>query len=748
MPLLFGIAIFVSAALLFMVQPMSGKVLLPLLGGSPQVWNTCMVFFQGVLLLGYLYSHVISKHVKPRLQPLVHLVVLAVASVTLPSPVDVGTPDEAPIAWLLRTMLLTVGPAFFAVSTTGPLLQRWFSLTDHRDAKDPYFLYAASNAGSFIGLLAYPFIVEPIATRLQQSRAWAFGFWALVPLVFACGMLMVRRMAPSQEERISATPSPARLSWRERGLWVLLAMVPSSLMVGVTQHIATDIAGIPLLWVIPLSAYLLTFVVAFSKTRHPSAAFWGRRLPYAIIPVMMVLLTSATTPVVLIMLIHVAVFTVIAMMCHTRLAEKRPDPSHLTEYFLWISVGGALGGAFNALASPLLFSEILEYPLMIGVACFLRPQVATEAAARPPAKRWAAWGVALVAGVVLLALLLNTDAAIAARKEQDQILIHVVRAGIPTALCTLLLLRAGSLRFAFGALALLCGSRWLDTTGMILRERTFFGVHQVLKDSQDHWHTLTHGTTIHGVQAREFPMRAAPTSYYHPSGPLGDVMRVLKATNRLDQLAFIGLGAGATAAYAEPGCTLDYYEIDPEVIRIATNPEYFTYLSDAHQDPDVNIRFFVGDGRLQIARATPGSYSVIVVDAFSSDAIPVHLLTREAIDVYTKALKPNGILAFHISSRYFDLQPVLARAAEDRSLVAYYRHDTIVTKDQKAEGKSESLWAVLAHADADLGAIAKPGSMWLRCAHDPRFPLWTDDYSNVLRVFVGWGDFKLPGSKD
>lgn len=747
----FGFAIFLAAALLFLVQPMSGKVLLPLLGGSPSVWNTCMVFFQAVLLLGYLYAHVLTTKVPWKWQGVVHLGLLVVAGVTLPAPIDVGQPGQSdPVAWLLRTLAITVGLPFFVVSTSGPLLQKWFSRTDHPAAKDPYFLYAASNAGSLVGLLAYPFLVEPMLTRWQQSVTWTVGFWVLAPLVAGCAFLAARHgAAASAPMAVKAGGPIVHVTWKRRVLWVMLALAPSSLMLGVTQHISTDISPIPLLWVVPLAMYLLTFIIAFSSRVPIPARAWGRIAAPVVLVLTFVMVSLSRSPVVLMIALHLAAFFVLAMTCHKRLAEARPDPAHLTEYYLWISVGGVLGGAFNALVAPEVFSTIAEYPIAIGLACLLRPQTAQDEAALPTTGwRWG-WRIgAGVIGVAALAMALNLDAAaqagIFSRWAESlgisgPMLIRIFRAVIPTILVALLLLKHGSVRFAVGAGALMAASTLFANGITIHRERTFFGVLEVGRDIPGHWHLLSHGTTLHGIQAVEGPKTSLPTSYYHPTGPIGDVIAMLKKEGRFEHGGFIGLGVGSLAAYGEQGTTLDFFEIDDGVVRIARDPGLFTYLNDAALRGAV-IRGYTGDGRLGMRELPEGTfYDLIVVDAFTSDAIPIHLITREAVELYVSKLKPRGVIAFHISSRYFDLRPVLSKIAEELKLAARVRDDgdDNVTDEQRMEGKRDSMWVVLGRSEADFGSLIVQPTDWVRVTHPPGFRLWTDDYSNPLSVWMG-----------
>lgn len=784
---LFGVAIFLAAALLFLVQPISGKVLLPLLGGSPAVWNTCMVFFQGVLLLGYGYAHFMSKLVPLKWQPAIHVGLLIIAGVTLPAPVDVGEPgDTNPAYWVVRTLAVTIGLPFLVVSTSGPLLQRWFSRTDHPQAKDPYFLYAASNAGSILGLLAYPFLIEPSLSRGGQSLAWTGLYWVLAPLIAACAWMTQRRARPDAGEAGAThdtTPAP---TWQRRGRWVLLAFVPSSLMIGVTQSISTDVAAIPLLWIVPLLLYLLSFIVAFSKRWGWSADGWGRLLPFGVIAMMVVMLSGSKSPLGVILFIHLFTFFVAATMCHRRLAEDRPSPAHLTEFFLALSVGGVLGGIFNALVSPVLFSEIIEYPLVLALACLLRPETGTDSA--PPELRWYRRGASLLLAFLLLVYELNVLAAIASGtfqttlissfftgtlKFSDRATAIIFVAGLPAGLCVGLLFFSARRNLAIAVATLLVTASYFGLgTNLLDRSRTFFGVIRVTTNNERTWNIMTHGTTIHGRQARtdglrekgeirpdaatrerlfwgvgakELPkeervkwLNALPTSYYHPRGPIGEIIRVLQRENRLTHGGFVGMGAGSLAAYAQKGDTYDFFEIDRAVVDFASNPRYFTYLSDAHAD-GVNLVVFLGDGRLSMRDRPDNTYELIAVDAFSSDAIPVHLITREAMQIYMSKLKPGGVLAFHVSNRYFDLGPVIARVATDLALSSWVFSDDVISDAHKAQGRSDSTWVAVVRQDADLGPIASYPTRWLKMGSAPTDPLWTDDYANVLSSFVGMG---------
>ena len=669
---MFALAIFSSALLLFILEPLAGKVLLPVLGGSPVVWSTCLVFFQAVLLLGYTYAHVLRTYLPASWQRWIHVIVLAAAAAALPLSGAIGQPGEVDQRlWLLLTLAGTVGLPFFALSATTPLLANHHSL------------YAASNAGSLLGLIGY-LLLEPIATHTAQLRGWSFAFWAVAALVGACGFIAVARQ-PGGDTAASASPT-ARVAASQRAWWTILALVPSVLLLGVTQHLATDVVSAPFLWVMPLALYLITFIAAFATNPFGSARLWGTLAPAAALLVIALSLAEIREPLPLVAFAHLALFVVLAMVCHSRLAQSRPPAAHLTGYFAGIALGGVLGSLFVVLVAPALFSSILEYPLAIAAAIQLCPQVADRTAGS--GRRWA-WRIgAAVLGIAVI------------------------------------------------------GSSVVRTNGDLLhRERTFFGVHRVTSVHDGAWHELTHGTTTHGVQATGGKGRLVPTAYYHPSGPIGDVVFALSADGRFHDVAVIGLGAGALAGYAGSGVRMDFFEIDEAVIRIAENPTYFTYLSDARGQRGARIRTMARDGRIGLQEMPEASYDLIVIDAFSSDAIPTHLLTLEAVAIYESRLKPRGVLAFHVSNRFFALAPVLARIADARGLACYGRDDRDVPPDQLGEAKRPSVWVLMAREERDLGSIAQSAPRWVRLGPPKPFgeggsPLWTDDYSDVLGVLL------------
>jgi hypothetical protein len=453
---------------------------------------------------------------------------------------------------------------------------------------------------------------------------------------------------------------------------------------------------------------------------------WGAVAPWAALLVLFLSLAEVRYPIVPIALVHLGSFFVFAMLCHTRLAESRPDATRLTEYFLCVSFGGVLGGAAVALVAPVVFSSILEYPIAIAAALLLRPQtVQDDHMKKSSAARWAwrASAVGLAVGGYFVVFAFNDRAGVDVPP--------LIRASLAIPVVLLLFARKTAVLFAGAAAGLLVGASVVRTGGEVLhRERTFFGVHEVSSQQNGDWHVLTNGTTTHGVQAFRGKVRVLPSAYYHPTGPIGDVVFTLSPEGRFRDVAVVGLGAGALAGYAGDRVRMDFFELDEAVIRIAENPIYFTYLSDARARVGTTIKTIAVDGRLGLRAMPEASYDLIVIDAFSSDAIPTHLITREAVAMFMSRLKPRGVIAFHVSNRFFNLPPVLARIADDRRLVAYARNDQDVPPERAAEGMRPSVWVVMAGQDDDLGQIARSAPRWVRVSHGGS--LWTDDYTNVL----------------
>jgi hypothetical protein len=726
---LFSLTLFLSAMLLFVVQPMIGKMLLPPLGGAPSVWNTCLVFFQAVLLLGYLYAHLATRWLGNRRHALAHiglmLLPFALLPVRLSNSIIATVPhDGSPLPWLLGFLTRTAAVPLLIVSATSPLLQKWFADTRDKHARDPYFLYAASNAGSMLGLFIYPILAEPLLAVRKQTWLWTAGYGVLVLLVAACAFAMMRS-SPSNAPALSPVENTAgKVTLRRRLRWMLLAFVPSSLMLGVTTYLTTDVAPLPLFWVVPLALYLLTFILVFARRPLLPPRWLRRALCLPALVLIVAFVVGATEPAWLMIPLHLLVFFLAAWICHGELAKDRPDPRHLTDFYLCLSGGGVLGGMFNALLAPLIFRTVLEYPLVMALACSIRfRETKTEAT---PLVSWADAGWALGIGGLTTALILIVQGSHLPLARLGQVLIF----GAPAMLVYRFVKRP--VRFGLGLVAILvAGHFYTSVLGRsLLVDRNFFGVLRVTVDDNGQYRQLVHGHTLHGRQSLRPLQSAEPLAYYYRTGPIGQVFDSFNSAVTNSTVAIVGLGAGSLASYGRTGQDWTFYEINPAVERIARDPRYFTLLS---QSAASKLSVVLGDARLRLAEAPDGHYRLIVLDAFSSDAIPIHLVTREALALYLSKLADGGILAFHISNRRLDLRPVLAKLARDARLTCLVRDDSSVSAAEQAIGKTASRWAIMARQRDNLGALtADP--RWTSAETDPRVGLWTDDFSNILSV--------------
>ena len=725
MLLLYVATLFLSSLLMFLLEPMAAKMVLPLLGGAPAVWNTCVVFFQAMLLFGYAYAHGAPRWLGVRRHAAGHALLVLVPLLTLPFAIASNAASERhPVAWLLLLLLTSIGLPFFVLTTTAPLLQKWFSRTDHPAAQDPYFLYAASNLGSLAGLVLYPGLVEPALRLRDQSRVWTLGYAAFAVLAVACAaFLWGKAKGTASAGAVAAAPAASGESRAvtpgRRLRWVLLAFAPSSLMLAVTTFVSTDIAAVPLLWIVPLAMYLLTFVMAFSSTPRYPRALVDRGLPLLLLPLVFMIILRVTGPFAVVLPVHLLVFFLSALLCHRELADDRPSASHLTEFYLWVAAGGVLGSLFNTLAAPVLFTGIVEYPLVLVIVCLLRT-VPEEATGRE--SRILNLGLAAAAGALTLGIMLWGS-----RTDSNMMRFALL---VPGFLC----LRVSRSRLPFAlaiGLILLASAFQRDRYGKVLHaERTFFGTYRVRTHPTGRFRSLFHGTTLHGMQSVVPERRGEPLTYYHRTGPFGELFASLRSAPADPQIAVVGLGVGSLATYRQAGQQWTFYEIDPAVERIARTPAYFTYLGDCGS----RCQVVIGDARLSLTAARDARYGLIVLDAFSSDAIPVHLMTREALQLYVARLAPGGALAFHISNRHLHLEPVLARLAGELGFVSVTRRDRIA-EDESADGKTSSDWLVMARDAADLGRLAAD-ARWVPSKATAAAPVWTDDFSNILSVLV------------
>ncbi len=853
---------FLSATLLFMVQPMVGKMVLPHVGGNPAVWNTCMVFFQALLLLGYWYAHKLTGITSLARQVAIHAGVLATAGAVLTF-ASLTTADHStvpilkslapeggalPFFAVISMLGVAIGLPFLAVSTSAPLLQRWFTMTGHPSAKDPYFLYAASNAGSLISLLGYPLFTEPTFRTVQQTWLWAGGFLILFGLSIQCGRAALNPLRPLGKPAAEEPTMAPKLSQKLR--WLGRAFVPSSLMLGVTTHMTTDIASVPLLWVIPLALYLLTFIFAFARTPTWYRAILSNSAPVAVLLLIFVMTAKYNIlgPFQLLGL-HLFAYFMLALLLHTELAADRPDPKYLTNYFLWISFGGVLGGLFNAIVAPLVFPQAYEYPIALALGCMLIPRGKPDPKSldHPPSAESAGIArffdllipvamVAVCAGLYSLGKSNTWVSACTWIAESSQPILtfcgfaNVTSGTIslfatfapPCLICFLFIDRP--LRFGLCVAAILFvplyreASRGYDPKTEITREsiRSYFGImrleqyHNQFEVKPEHYlypiynqvdaeekfgkdptipfqidnRDLSHGTTLHGRQfvsrfrvalprtdptkptvygPREYSTlpnvqdeirilgvgsvwesialagvqeawdpTADPLTYYHRTGPVGSIFREAFARNGLPRVGMVGLGTGSGAGYAIAGQTMTFYEIDPAVKTMIDNGKHFTYVTDARKR-GATVEIVMGDARLMLEKYDGPKYDLLLIDAFSSDSIPVHLLTVESLKLYRERIAERGLLAIHVSNRYLRLEPIVAAIAEKNGLSCRIWAD----RDNLLPGKTESSWIVLAPTEADLGPAFVQSSTdpdWKVIPLNPGISPWTDDYQDIMRV--------------
>lgn len=752
----FVVSIFASAFLLFMIQPVLARLLLPRFGGTPGVWNTAVVFFQAVLLLGYVYAHWVLRWLGERRLLGVHAAVLAASLLFLPPALGAppaGPPGEWPVAELIASLTLAIGVPFFVLSTNSSLVQHWYAVGRPHADHDPYRLYAASNAGSLLALLGYPFLVEPLMRIPAQLDTWSVGYGVFVASTFAVLSIVRSSMAgrpidanPGREPgaghldsdaahlgaRSEAVDEPRRwgagaratriearpITWGRRLLWTARAAVAASLLLSVTVVLTTDIAPVPLLWVIPLAIYLVTFILAFGSARlYPQRATVVAALACAVAGLSM---ANLSVPIPLGVSLPAALATLFfgALLCHGDLALDRPAPAHLTEFYLWVAMGGVVGGTLNGIVAPLVLDGVAEYPLTL-LALAVLPLTGPGALARR-LRAWRPGAIGIAMPIFMLALTvwaarLPRDAAFDTRLAALVAPQLILVAG----LVSLAFRRAWSFVFAVALAAAFAAGGFGDPATRVHQARSFFGVQRVIESGGAR--ILMHGSTMHGIQSLDEDLRDTPGTYYHPNSPMGALVRTAAGDATI---GIVGLGAGSLAALGKPGQTIVFHEIDPLVVRIAE--EYFTFLDRSAADVDIVL----GDGRLTLAEVPDGTYDILIVDAFSSDSVPAHLLTLEAFRLYRDKIAPDGAIMVHRSNRHVDIGRIVAGAADPAGLHAAV-HEYVPTPEDRQELASATHVSILAPSARALDALVAAHG-WTALPPDAPSIVWTDDHAPLL----------------
>jgi precorrin-6B methylase 2 len=724
----FSAAIFISAALLFAVEPMFTKMVLPRLGGAAAVWSVAMVFFQATLLAGYAYAHLLTRFAPGRGSVLIHLAVLLIACLALPLHLAGGwgqPPSRGEAFWLLGLFAASIGLPFFALAANGPLMQAWFVRTDHPSARDPYFLFAASNVGSFLALVSYPTVVEPFLRLGEQTWLWTVGFYVLILLIAACGVLLLRSANLSPAAAAARSEETAPPTWRDRLAFVGLAAVPSGLLLAVTLHISTDAAAVPLFWVLPLAIYLLTFVIAFQSRPIVPHSLVVKAFPFVILALTGLMIIDPFSTIIELVVVHLTAFFVIALLCHGELARRRPAPKYLTAFYMRISAGGMIGGIAVGLLAPQVFNWVAEYPLLIALSVLCMPGLAL------PSKGAGQYllFVALAAAAALLTILMSLGL-----KFDNNVITLLLGALLGL---TAYFWRASLAFAAIVAFVLILGHYQYNDAINNFVVRNFFGVLAAAETADGRFRILWHGGIGQGAQRIRdrdgHPLTGRPEmiSEFQAGAGIAQTFDAVRAKmGGPISYAVIGLGTGSLTCQARPEDSAIYYELDPDVIRIARDPKLFNFVSECRP----NISIVQGDARLTIANAPDAGYDLIVVDAFIGAAIPIHLLTREAMAIYLRKLKPNGIVALHVSNYHLELGTVVASVAHANGAITRLYNGGDVQEDA-SEQKWVPIVAAVVRKDEDFGALAK-SRYWPDLLADPAQRVWTDDYSNVVGALV------------
>ncbi len=723
-------AIFLSALLLFSVQPLFTKMVLPRLGGSPAVWSVAMAFFQSLLLAGYTYAHFLMKLPNRIASVAIHLVLLVIAVLTLPLSIAAGwgePPSNGTALWVFGMFAVSIGLPFFALAANNPLLQAWFVRTGHPDGADPYFLYASSNIGSFLALLSYPVLIEPLLTLRMQNLIWTGGYVLLIVLIASCGAVMLRSSPVAVAELRGENVQADAPSWLQWGRWVFLAAIPSGLLVAVTAHISTDVAAAPLLWVLPLSLYLLTWVLVFQQKPLIPHRWVLLVQPLAVAGVIYLIAWSGEHNLPATLGGHLLCFFIIAMGCHGELARQRPAPQFLTGFYVALSLGGMMGGLFAGLVAPFTFSWIAEYPILVVLAALCRPS--EELSPRMKRVAWLGW--VLVAVVAIGVGIVHWRGGKSEDWVQANILSIATGIGAASAIAAVLLRANRWSIAALVAIALALVRAYPNEDGHVDTVRSFFGVHKIQETADGRYHVLLHGTTIHGAQmvrnADGSPVtgRPEPITYYHDSGGIGQAITAVRERKGAPlRVAVIGLGAGTLTCQRKGDEEWKFFEIDQSMVDTARDPKYFTYIQSCESD----LKPVMGDARLTFAKEPDHVYDMIIVDAYSSDAIPIHLATEEAMAIYEQKLAPHGVVVMHVSNRNLELTSVVVGIADANDMKSWVFSEDSGRDDEYIFPTSV---VVCARDEADIGSLAS-SDQWEEDEPDEKQRVWTDDYSNVF----------------
>ncbi len=727
----FALTLFVSAFLLFSVQPFFAKMVLPLLGGSPAVWSVAMVFFQAMLLAGYLYAHFVSRYLTPRIAAFIHLFVMAAALLFMPIAVPAGwetPPDQGQPFWLLGLFAVSVGLPFFAVSANGPLLQDWFAKSGHPHSDDPYFLYGASNLGSFASLFLFAALIEPRLAVPEISQGWMGGFIVLVALIIVCAVFSGSGYFPSKNSDMVRAQSILTMpvSKLQVAKWIGLSFIPSGLLVAVTAHISTDVAATPFVWIIPLAIFLLTFVFAFARRRIFSVSVLSASTTILAVGALASATVGYMMPVLPNLLLNLVFFFSAALLCHTVLVDQRPAPDRLTTFYLWMSFGGVLGGIFTSILAPFIFTRIVEYPILVILSLFCIPDT------------WQGNKKLLILASCAAAILATiiSNPAFADAYVRDHKIIFIMAFCVFAIFSHLYLLRDQS--WLIVQIILISGLLFGSTGAkeIISIERSFFGVISAYESPDKKYILMSHGSTVHGAMEKtDDGKKPEPLTYYHRSGGIAKSLFAaqqkwgLAPLGRNANVGVIGLGTGSILCHRKPNEDWVSFEIDAAVTAMASDPSIFRFVPECGQNDPI----IIGDARLKIAEQPDGKFDYLLIDAFSSNSIPVHLMTDEAFQLYFSKMAHDGVLAIHISNRYLELASIIqAIAAKNGYSGRIGAFD--VDEKQRQMHIDSSLVVVLAKTEAALGSMTQ-NQQWSKLPDLGTKP-WTDNSSDLLGALV------------